>query len=177
MKLIAGEILADSGEINKSSSLKVARLVQDVPTGTVGTIFQVVASGLGDLKPLLESYHEVLKSISEEPSITNMQALESCQQAPRKPRMAGESNRWSNRLSKFGLDPDAQFNALSGGMKRRVLLARALVVGPDVFLTSQPTIWIFQRLNGWRTKSNCFRAPSSSSPTTGGFSMRSQRGL
>ena len=65
MKLIAGEILADSGEINKSSSLKVARLVQDVPTGTEGTIFQVVASGLGDLTPLLESYHKMLKSISK----------------------------------------------------------------------------------------------------------------
>ena len=81
MKLIAGEILAESGEINKSSNLRVARLVQDVPTGTVGTIFQVVASGLGDLTPLLESYHEVLRSISEDPSDKNMQALESCQHA------------------------------------------------------------------------------------------------
>ena len=109
MKLIAGEILADSGEINKSSSLKVARLVQDVPTGTEGTIFQVVASGLGDLTPLLESYHKMLKSISKDPSDKNMQALESCQHA------LEAANGWrveqmvEQTLSKFGLDPDAQF--------------------------------------------------------------------
>ena len=81
MKLIAGEIHADSGEINKSTQLKIARLVQDVPAGTDGTIFEVVASGLGELTPLLESYHRVLALVSEDPTEQNLQELEECQHA------------------------------------------------------------------------------------------------
>src|SRR5690606_29567567 len=56
MKVIAGEVIADDGQIEKPQGLTIARLVQDVPTDTEGTVYDVVAAGLGDTGALLAEY-------------------------------------------------------------------------------------------------------------------------
>jgi ATP-binding cassette subfamily F protein uup len=134
LKLLAGEIKPDDGEIRLEGGRRIARLEQEVPHGAEGDVFDVVAAGLGELGAQLAEYHHL--SHAEH---VDMDALSKVQAKIEAGHGWSLEQRVTEVLERLGLDGDVAFARLSGGMKRRVLLARALVSAPDLLLLDEPT--------------------------------------